>query len=229
MIREAFDATNDVASALGVYDALTEIASDLQSETFQTTHAWIQRISGQSVATIKRRLAAFADLGIVRIDTPALRAPSTYHLLSLANHEPTLANDELALAHSPFRAPRATSEESQKKLEKKERTTLPAPAGRERNPIFDALAAATDGPADQLTAPTARAVGVALAVIRKVSPDLTCAEIERRASNYKSHFENAAMTASALSKHWARCDTAAEPRDRGRRMSWAEGDPPLMR
>ena len=43
-IREAFDATHNVASALAVYDALTEIASDEESETFATTHAWIQRM-----------------------------------------------------------------------------------------------------------------------------------------------------------------------------------------
>lgn len=84
----------------------------------------------------------------------------------------------------------------------------PEPKPRPRNPLFDALAAATDGPADKLTSATARSVGVALAEIRKVHPDLTADEIERRAANYRAHFRDAVLTAAALAKHWARCDSA---------------------
>lgn len=86
--------------------------------------------------------------------------------------------------------------------------TPPPPKTRERNPLFDALAAATDGDADKLTTPTARAVGVALAQIRKASPDVTPEEIARRARNYRVHFRDATLTASALAKHWARCESA---------------------
>jgi hypothetical protein len=34
-----------------------------------------------------------------------------------------------------------------------------------------------------------------------VTPD----EIARRAVNYKTHFEGAALTAQALAKYWAKC------------------------
>ena len=41
LIRDSFDAAKTVSSAIGVYVALTEIASDEQAEVFVTTHAWI--------------------------------------------------------------------------------------------------------------------------------------------------------------------------------------------
>lgn len=122
-IRAAFDATNNVATALAVYDAITEIASDAQSETFTTTHAWIQQLSGVGISTIKKHLGILSELGLVSITTPSVRAPSTYTLLSiandcptLANHCPSIANEQLTLANAPQSAPLATSEESQKNL-----------------------------------------------------------------------------------------------------------------
>jgi hypothetical protein len=84
---------------------------------------------------------------------------------------------------------------------------------RERNALFYALAEATDGPPDRLTAPMLRACGVALAHIRRVAPGLTPEEIRRRAGNYRALFAGAMLTASALAKHWARCENppAAAP------------------
>ncbi len=114
-IREAFDATNNVASALSVYDALCEIASDEGREQFTTTHAWIQRISGVSVSTIKKHLMVLSEVGLISVTTPPLRAPSTYVLLSFASDCPSFANGELALANSSQSGPLATSEERQKK------------------------------------------------------------------------------------------------------------------
>lgn len=127
-IREAFDATNNVASALAVYDALCEIASDASDkgrevQTFTTTHAWIQRMSGVSVSTIKKHLAVLSETGLVHVSTPGLRAPSIYTLL--ANGCPTsangclaLANGCLALANGGQSGALATSEESQEEFEK---------------------------------------------------------------------------------------------------------------
>jgi len=74
-----------------------------------------------------------------------------------------------------------------------------------RDPLFDALAFATDGDPRELTGQTAKACGIALAAIRKVAPELTAAEIDRRAANYRLHYPKAALTSFALSKHWALC------------------------
>jgi hypothetical protein len=82
-IREAFDTSNNVASALGVYDALTEEASNKKAQTFTTTHAWLQSLSGVSVSTVKKVLAVFVEMKLVHISVPAFRAPSTYTLLPI--------------------------------------------------------------------------------------------------------------------------------------------------
>ena len=89
-IREAFDASNNVATALAVYDALTEISSDERSETFDTTHAWIQRMSGVGITTIKNHLGVFSELGLLQVSTPSIRAPSTYTLLVPASQPVTI-------------------------------------------------------------------------------------------------------------------------------------------
>ena len=52
----------------------------------------------------------------------------------------------------------------------------------------------------------------ALAEIKEASPDVTPAELNRRAANYRTHYEGAALTANALAKHWIICkDTPAKP------------------
>lgn len=232
-IRDAFDATNNVTTALATYDALCEIASDEGRETFATTHAWIQRLSGVSPSTIKKHLAVFADLALVKISTPALRAPSTYVLLSLANDCPSLVNGELALANSTQSAPLATSEESKKKRRRKTEEPnplavavapsdddvpfdldCPEPAATasakptsERKPLLDALAAC--GGSDPLQIPQRAwsAIGAALKDIKAVCPALTVEEIQRRATNYRAHMRGATLTPNALAKHWALCDS----------------------
>src|SRR5690242_17651712 len=80
-IRDAFDASNEVCSALSVYLALCEISSDTNAPEFTTTHAWVARLSGASVSTVKKRLRVLAQIGLLEITTPSLRAPSTYKLL----------------------------------------------------------------------------------------------------------------------------------------------------
>src|SRR5688572_7960564 len=124
-IREAFDATNNVATALGVYDALCEIASDAQAETFTTTHAWIQRISGVGVSTIKNHLGVFSELELLRICTPALRAPSTYILISVSQRLTNDSQPPANVSQRPNIGGLATSEESQKNLRRIEKKAPP--------------------------------------------------------------------------------------------------------
>lgn len=80
-IREAFDATHTVDSALVVYLALSEIASDKGEERFQTTHSWIASRCGVSIRTVASRLRELDEIKLISIETPALRAPSTITLL----------------------------------------------------------------------------------------------------------------------------------------------------
>ena len=93
------------------------------------------------------------------------------------------------LASAPGRAPRAKG--------------APKPS-RPRNPLFDTLATCT-GTKNLLamTRPHLKAVGVALADIMAVTPDLTVEEIQHRAEAYKRRWPDPRnWSAPALAKHW---------------------------
>jgi len=77
---------------------------------------------------------------------------------------------------------------------------------RARNELLDALA--TIGGGDPKEIPPSRwsAVQRCLREIKAVCPDLTVAEIQRRAHNYRNHFNGAVITPEALMKHWPACD-----------------------
>lgn len=84
----------------------------------------------------------------------------------------------------------------------------PKPPPR-RDPIMDALAAhAEASDIMEVTAKKWISIGVAKDQIRKVSPDVTPEEVKRRAENYRSHFQDATLTANALASHWGRCKDA---------------------
>lgn len=93
-------------------------------------------------------------------------------------------------------------------------TRAPASPERGRNPLFDALAESTGSIPSEVVGAAARACGVALAAILKASPDVTVDGIRRRAQNYATHFRDAALTPSALAKHWALCHAAKSVRAR---------------
>lgn len=80
-IRDSLDAENAVASGLLVYVALTEIASDKHSNTFQTTHSFIAMRSGLSQRTVQQRIKGLTDIGVLGCVVPSLRTPATYTLL----------------------------------------------------------------------------------------------------------------------------------------------------
>ncbi|MBK8477563.1 MAG: hypothetical protein IPL39_15055 [Opitutaceae bacterium] len=213
LLRDAHDATNDVTTALAVYVALTECASNEGKETFTAAHAWIARLSGVSPTTIKRHLKTFTEVGLIAVEAPKLRAPARFHLLPVRQPPANDGQPSASVSQREVLAPLATSEELRQNSEE----PLPGLAGgavvkitkqRKPDPLFDALALHAEGSAtDSLTKSAKRTVAVALAEIREASPDLTAAEIQRRAEHYRQHFTGAACTACALAKHWARCAT----------------------
>lgn len=77
---------------------------------------------------------------------------------------------------------------------------------RDRSPLLDALAACDGSDPLQVTHSAWGAIGKALSEIKQVSPDVTPEEITRRAKNYARAMRDATISASALAKHWARCD-----------------------
>lgn len=135
-ILESFDGENAVASAIGTYVALTEIASDEQAETFKTTHLYISSKSGWSASTVKKRVQELKEIGIIDIYTPKLRGPCTYWLLSVgqssSNDGQPVTNDSQPLpsvSQRQEKLPLATSEESKKNVyeESKEEGGADAP------------------------------------------------------------------------------------------------------
>ena len=97
-----------------------------------------------------------------------------------------------------------------------------APKPRQRDPLFDALAAVDGSSPAELTRGSARACGVALAEIRRVTPAVTPADVAARAANYRLHMPDCAISPSALSKHWAKC--ARPPVGKGGYTPPAEDD-----
>jgi hypothetical protein len=84
-IGDIFDATNDEASARSVYLALSEIASDEQSDTFTTPMSSIARRAGVSYRTVSTILNQFEQLKLVAvtrntITETKLQLPNTYTL-----------------------------------------------------------------------------------------------------------------------------------------------------
>jgi hypothetical protein len=91
----------------------------------------------------------------------------------------------------------------------REHELRPTPRPRERDPLFDALSESCGMNPFELTEREAKATGVALAQLRHVGA--TVEEIHRRAANYGTHFESAALTPNALATHWAKCAQPAQP------------------
>lgn len=73
--------SNEPSSALLTYLALCEIASDNGAETFKVSQTEIAYKAGLSVRTISDRIHDLAELGLIEIDTPAVRQPTTFKLL----------------------------------------------------------------------------------------------------------------------------------------------------
>jgi hypothetical protein len=108
---------------IGTYVALSEIASDRQAETFVTTHAYIALKSGLSPRTIASRLPELAEIGLVEISTPIMKAPSTYKLLPVPQ---PLPNDMQRTKTASLQALEESKEESLEESPKKGGENPPA-------------------------------------------------------------------------------------------------------
>lgn len=90
----------------------------------------------------------------------------------------------------------------------KEKGPKPEKAPRPADPVFEAFARHLGQDPKQLTPTAGRLIGIALAEIRKIAPNVTGNEIARRVINYRKHYAEAACTAPAIAKHWALIDNA---------------------
>lgn len=82
VLRRIRERIPDVTSALGVYCALCEIASDNQAEEFTATQQAIAMKSGLSVRTVGDRLRDLVSAGAISENAPKIKGPSLFTLLS---------------------------------------------------------------------------------------------------------------------------------------------------
>jgi hypothetical protein len=88
-IREHLDGDSLLPYALGVYCALTENASDKGAEEFTTLQSHLALLAGDiSTRTIRRVLPILREIGVIDYQTPELRGPITFRLLSVGTDSP---------------------------------------------------------------------------------------------------------------------------------------------
>jgi hypothetical protein len=96
-IRDTFSESDQAASALAVYVAMTKLGSDFGSETFTAAKALIAHTAGVSVSTVERLLKAFEQLGLVKIERRAIagafKAPNTYTLLAIRHCDVSIRHE----------------------------------------------------------------------------------------------------------------------------------------
>lgn len=86
-------------------------------------------------------------------------------------------------------------------------TLAPGKPARARDEVIDAVVRFAEVTIPESASPTIwPKAAAALKTIRAITPSVTAAEIERRATNYATHFSDASISATALAKHWGRCE-----------------------
>jgi hypothetical protein len=130
-IRDSFE--GNTSSAIAVYVALAEIASDGGKETFETTHKWISHLSGVGVRTVGDRVRELAELGLVTIKTPPLRGPATYTLKLFGNNRRTISNNRRTFGK--FVSTQLPTSEEKKKGESDLRSAINAEQSEDGNQV----------------------------------------------------------------------------------------------
>lgn len=178
----------------------------------QDDSALLCRITGcttDAVASIRHKFGICQDGSLANERLEKVRAAQLEYRKKQAERavsrwEKAKSSNSAMPAHMPAHMPESCS----LSLSLSSEDSLPAPAkqARKRDELFDCLAKAEGSNPVQLTKRAARTVAVAIAEIRKASPDVTPEEIARRAERYRRVMpQGSTLTASALAKHWARC------------------------
>jgi hypothetical protein len=131
-IRFVFSDSNTVASALGVYAAFAEIASNNESEVFVATHKHIETLSGFGNSAVKLRIADLEAHKFIWGSPPTgLKAPRTYKMLAYSgqplrdSHPVTYDSHPVTYdSHQPDFGPVTALEEQEEQRKKKNLTLL---------------------------------------------------------------------------------------------------------
>lgn len=229
----------DAAFSVSVFVALRWLANDAGSDQVESTIAQIAFRAGVCYNTAAKVLPMLERLGVVavarkRIPGTVARAPSVYTFplaggtFSSMRGRSTSPRGRSAAARQTSPTPRETSptpretfptaappsraERIKESKDRKEDRSGRAPRGASElhDSSFLALAKAEGSCPEELTSRGRASIEVALAVIMRVRPNVSAAEIERRARVYRSVMPSGTrLTARALATHWARCGGGA--------------------
>ncbi len=185
---------------------------------FEVNQALIQRKFNMCSTDVQQALDGFLDCGVM------YREDSCYRIKFMDEQLETLheKRGKLSKAGHESAKARAKNKKSRVKVTREEKnveqvfnkcsTNVEQVKEKKRNPIMDALALCECNNLAEVSQAGWKRIGSSLKQIREVCPDVTPEEIAKRARNYQTHFDGAALTSNALAKHWARCATAAEPK-----------------
>ena len=214
LILESFgDAGNAACRPRSVYLALCEIASDEGAAQFVVTKGLLGYRAGLSTRTVQRVLPDLVRAGVLTISRNAngLKTASRYTLLSVSapiGHGVSTSGHNVSTIGHGGGSSLADRYKEKKELKEPILAPVGAKVARSRNPVLDALVAIDGSDPAEVTGTAWSRAAKALAEIKEVCADVTPAEIARRAANYHTHFPDAAISTTALSKHWARCQHA---------------------
>ena len=120
-IREKMNGHESTSSLLSLYDAMTEEASNQESEVFTVGQPYLGALSGLSARTVQRLEPLLEEFGVVQIQRPKLRGHNTYKLITFGQGVVTLRHNDLTLRRGRIRGscrPVERTEKEQRKTKK---------------------------------------------------------------------------------------------------------------
>ncbi|MBC7367322.1 MAG: hypothetical protein H7343_11025 [Undibacterium sp.] len=217
-IRENIEGTNQ-SFCVAAYIALRWKANEgINHEgPFAASVSDIAARAGCSYNKAAKSLNVLESIGVVTIEKQfcednKTRSPSLYTFPASGGTLPRAKGNPLpALRATPSPQTDGSSVPIIEK-ERKERKELKIASGepaaiepRARDLIFEALAKVDNVKIAELTGGGRGSLNKARAEIFKASPNVTPAEITRRAAILRAMYPTATMSAAFLAKHWARC------------------------
>lgn len=144
---------------------------------------------------------------------PGISLTEVSHKGGKNKHTPGTSPPDAGTSRAVVSTPPASARHPPPYAEAKPTTLAPSasPSGA-RADLFKSIAIAEGSVVAQLTKPAEKRINAALDQILRVFPQLTAAEIDRRALRYHQVMPaGTRLTAHALAMHWAKCGSPANP------------------
>ncbi len=97
-LRQQYDGTNSIGTALNIYDGLTEVASNKGRDEFEASYASIATASGVSKRSVIRFVDDFESLRLIKVERRTEGKRSLKSIFTLLAHDsgaPVTVNDSI--------------------------------------------------------------------------------------------------------------------------------------